>query len=252
MNGLFDCAGGDGFIYRLNPSVKILIAFAAGMAAFAVKSITGALFIAALTVAAAAISGLGRKALSMALLLVKISTLLFVIQLLCARGGKVIFAAGPLMITDDGLRFSLLMVAKLIAASLPLMLALSATQRGDLANSLVQNCRLPYRYAFALTATLKFIPTLASEMAQVMEAQRARGIDFEVRNPLKKAALIVPLCLPLLLSCVRKIENSAVAAQLRGFELRRRESGYKRYPVGIKEAAAAAVSAVGFFVAFIL
>ena len=252
MNGLFDCAGGDGFIYRLNPSVKILIAFAAGMAAFAVKSITGALFIAALTVAAAAISGLGRKALSMALLLVKISTLLFVIQLLCARGGKVIFAAGPLMITDDGLRFSLLMVAKLIAASLPLMLALSATQRGDLANSLVQNCRLPYRYAFALTATLKFIPTLASEMAQVMEAQRARGIDFEVRNPLKKAALIVPLCLPLLLSCVRKIENSAVAAQLRGFELRRSESGYKRYPVGIKEATAAAVSAVGFFVAFIL
>ena len=125
MNGLFDCAGGDGFIYRLNPSVKILIAFAAGMAAFAVKSITGALFIAALTVAAAAISGLGRKALSMALLLVKISTLLFVIQLLCARGGQVIFAAGPLMITDEGLRFSLLMVAKLIAASLPLMLALS-------------------------------------------------------------------------------------------------------------------------------
>ena len=35
MNGLFDCAGGDGFIYRLNPSVKILLAFAAGMAAFA-------------------------------------------------------------------------------------------------------------------------------------------------------------------------------------------------------------------------
>lgn len=215
MNGLFDCAGGDGFIYRLNPSVKILIAFAAGMAAFAVKSITGALFIAALTVAAAAISGLGRKALSMALLLVKISTLLFVIQLLCARGGKVIFAAGPLMITDDGLRFSLLMVAKLIAASLPLMLALSATQRGDLANSLVQNCRLPYRYAFALTATLKFIPTLASEMAQVMEAQRARGIDFEVRNPLKKAALIVPLCLPLLLSCVRKIENMICLCRMR-------------------------------------
>lgn len=175
MNGLFDCAGGNGFIYRLNPSVKILLAFAAGMAAFTVRSISGALFIAALTVAAAALSGLGRKALSMALLLVKISALLFVIQLLCVQSGETLFSVGPVRVTDEGLRFSLLMAVKLIAASLPLMLVLSATKRGDLANSLVQNCRLPYRYAFALTATLKFIPTLAAEMAQVMEAQqRAR------------------------------------------------------------------------------
>ena len=252
MNGLFDCAGGDGFIYRLNPSVKILLAFAAGMAAFAVRSISGALFIASLTVAAAALSGLGRKALSMALLLVKISALLFVIQLLCVQSGSALISVGPVRVTDEGLRFSLLMAAKLIAASLPLMLALSATKRGDLANSLVQNCRLPYRYAFALTATLKFIPTLAAEMAQVMEAQRARGVDFEVRNPIKKAALIAPLCLPLLLSCVRKIENSAVAAQLRGFELRRRDSGYKSYAIGLKEAAAAAVSAVTLSVALLL
>ena len=89
-------------------------------------------------------------------------------------------------------------------------------------------------------------------MAQVMEAQRARGVDFEVRNPIKKAALIAPLCLPLLLSCVRKIENSAVAAQLRGFELRRRDSGYKSYAIGIKEAAATAVSAVTLSVALLL
>ena len=163
-----------------------------------------------------------------------------------------IFRAGPLRITDEGVFSSLLMVAKLIAASLPLMLALSATKRGDLANSLVQNCRLPYKYAFALTATLKFIPALAGEMAQIMEAQRARGVDFGVRNPLKKAALVAPLCLPLMLSCVRRTENSAIAAQLRGFELRRRDSGYKKYPIGIKDASAAALSADALVFAFML
>lgn len=252
MDGLFECTDSDGLIYRINPSVKLIIAFAAGMSAFAVKSVAGALFIAVLTILAAALSGLGRKTLSMALLLAKISTLLFVIQLLCAGGGNVIFRAGPLRITDEGVFFSLLMVAKLIAASLPLMLALSATKRGDLANSLVQNCRLPYKYAFALTATLKFIPALAGEMAQIMEAQRARGADFDVRNPLKKAALVAPLCLPLMLSCVRRTENSAIAAQLRGFELRRRDSGYKKYPIGIKDASAAALSAVALVFAFML
>ncbi|MDY2984032.1 MAG: energy-coupling factor transporter transmembrane component T [Synergistes jonesii] len=252
MDGLFECADSDGLIYRINPSVKLIIAFAVGMSAFAVKSVAGALFIAVLTILAVAFSGLGRKALSMALLLAKISTLLFVIQLLCAGGGNVIFRAGPLRITDEGVFFSLLMVAKLIAASLPLMLALSATKRGDLANSLVQNCRLPYKYAFALTATLKFIPVLAGEMVQIIEAQRARGVDFDVRNPLKKAALVAPLCLPLMLSCVRRTENSAIAAQLRGFELRRRDSGYKKYPIGIKDASAAALSAVVIVFAFML
>ena len=217
MNGLFDCAGGNGFIYRLNPSVKILLAFAAGMAAFAVRSISGALFIAALTVAAAALSGLGRKALSMALLLVKISALLLVIQLLCVQSGETFFSVGPVRVTDEGLRFSLLMAAKLIAASLPLMLALSATKRGDLANSLVQNCRLPYRYAFALTATLKFIPTLAAEMAQVMEAQRARrglrGAQPHQKSRPHRAAL--PAAPALLRPQDRKQRRRRPAARLR-------------------------------------
>ena len=45
MNGLLECDGGKGVIYAVNPSLKVIIAFAAGMSAFAVKSISGALFI---------------------------------------------------------------------------------------------------------------------------------------------------------------------------------------------------------------
>ena len=252
MKGLLECDGGKGVIYAVNPSLKVIIAFAAGMSAFAVKSISGALLIAFLTIAAAYFSGLGKKAVSTALLITKISILFFVIQLLCVRRGNTILNLGLFSITDAGLYYAVMMASKLIAASLPLVLVLSATKRSDLANSLVYNLHIPFKYAFALTTTLNFIPGLASEMAQVMEAQKARGVDFEVKNPIKKAALIVPLCLPLMLSCVRRTENSAIAAQLRGFELRGRGSAYKKYPLGMKDALAVLACAVVLSAAFIL
>ena len=41
---------------------------------------------------------------------------------------------------------------------------------------------------------------------------------------------MVPLCVPLLVSSVRKTNSAAIAAEVRGFELRTRTSGYKEYP----------------------
>ena len=42
--------------------------------------------------------------------------------------------------------------------------------------------------------------------------------------------MILPLCAPLLISSVRKTDLTAAAAEVRGFRLRTRDSGYKRYP----------------------
>ena len=41
---------------------------------------------------------------------------------------------------------------------------------------------------------------------------------------------MVPLCVPLLVGSVRKTNSAAIAAEVRGFNLRTRESGYKDYP----------------------
>ena len=42
---------------------------------------------------------------------------------------------------------------------------------------------------------------------------------------------MVPLCVPLLVSSVRKTNSSAIAAEVRGFNLRNRQSGFKEYPM---------------------
>ena len=90
---------------------------------------------------------------------------------------------------------------------------------------------IPYRYAFTFTTALRFVPVFSQEMNAIMEAQTARGVEYDTKNPIRKLQLMLPLCVPLLVSSVGKTDATALAAEQRGFYLRTRESSYKRYPM---------------------
>jgi energy-coupling factor transport system permease protein len=107
---------------------------------------------------------------------------------------------------------------------------------GDISNVLNRYLRIPYKYTFALTTAMRFIPLFSDEMAGIMEAQIARGVEFDTKNFFKKIALLLPLCVPLLISSVRRIEGGAISAELRGFNFRTPASAYKRYGFGAGDA----------------
>ena len=85
-----------------------------------------------------------------------------------------------------------------------------------------------------------------------MEAQTARGVEFDQGGMVRKIRLMVPLCVPLLVSSVRQTNRSAIAAEVRGFNLRTRESGYKRYPMTGADWAVIALGVVVLAVAIAL
>ena len=107
---------------------------------------------------------------------------------------------------------------------------LIVTKLNDLANACVEKLHIPYRYAFTFTTALRFVPVFSQEMNAIIEAQTARGVEYDTKNPIKKLKLMLPLCAPLLISSVGKTDATALAAEQRGFYLRTRESSYKRYP----------------------
>ncbi len=109
-------------------------------------------------------------------------------------------------------------------------LVMYVTQLADLANAFCKVLHVPYKYAFTFTSAVRFIPVFMNDMAGIMEAQTARGVEFDV-GLARKLRLMVPLCVPLLVSSVRKTGSAAIAAQVRGFELRTPASGFKEYPV---------------------
>ncbi len=241
MGGFLDYIQGTSPLHRLNPLTKLLIAFLLCVACFICNNHIFVLGIIVLNLLLALSAGKAvfKRSVNMLRALIKFSAFLFVIQILFVREGTV-FLQLPfhLVITDLGLSFSLLFVLRMFAATMPIGLMLSVTQMSDLSNVLVEKVGVPYKYTFALTTTLRFIPLFAQEMSGIMEAQTARGVEFDTKNFFKKIKLLMPLCVPLLIGSVRKIDGAAISTELRGFHLRTRDSGYKKYQFGRLDAAA--------------
>ena len=226
MHNLFQYVPGNSIIHRMNPITKIFLTIVICIAAF----ISGNLFflagLLAVDLLIGFIAGVPEKTLTIFKGLLKIAIFLFVLQILVIRQGTPVFW----IITDQGLLTAAKVVLRLVIVCVPLALVLAVTRVTDLTNSLVQVLHVPYKYAFTLSTAIRFIPQFLEEMSGIMEAQTARGVAFDKAKGLKKFSMILPLCAPLLISSVRRTDQTAVAAEVRGFRLRTRASGYKRYP----------------------
>jgi energy-coupling factor transport system permease protein len=245
MNGLLDYVPGNSFLHRLNPFTKLVLSFVLCAACFISDRhffIAGIIVLSLLMSAAGGAMG---RSLRILLSLVKLCCVLFIAQVFFVRKGTILLHL-PLniYITAEGLLFSLLFILRLMAAALPLALMFSVTRISDISNVLTRYFGIPYKYTFALTTAMRFIPLFSREASDIMEAQTARGVEFDTKNFFKKIMLLLPLCVPLLISSVRRIEGLAISAELRGFSLRGRRNGYKRYRFGAGDIAAFAVCAL--------
>jgi energy-coupling factor transport system permease protein len=245
MRGFLDYVHGESIPHRLNPLTKIIVSFGLCLAPFLTQSLALVAAIIFINLCFAAAAGLLNRSLAVLRSLARLSAVLFLVQIFFVREGAIILRLPlGLYVTDKGAAFSLLFVMRLAAATMPLTLMLSITRMSDISNVLVRRLRIPYKYAFVLTTAIRFIPLFSEEMTGVMEAQMARGVEFDTRNFFKKISLLLPLCAPLLISSVRRVEEGAISAELRGFSLRHRTSGYKRYPFEKIDAGALALCAM--------
>ena len=227
MVSVIDYVPGDTLLHRLNPVTKLAIAAAIIVAMFLADTYPMLLGLLALTFALGAYAHATPKLVSLLKLLVPLAVVMLLLQTAFVRGGEPVFA----WMTTEGLVTGSKACLRLLGVALPLILMLSVTKLNDLANACVEVLHIPYRYAFTFTTALRFVPVFSQEMNTIMEAQTARGVEYDTKNPVRKLRLMLPLCVPLLVSSVGKTDATALAAEQRGFYLRTRESSYKRYPM---------------------
>ena len=236
MKGFLDYLQGDSILHRMHPLTKIFVAALLCASAFVSSDFFYLIGIIVFDILLGVIgegkthSGLLKRTLGIFRGLFKMSVFLFVLQILVIRNGEIVVPLGSEFgITDVGIRNGLLLVLRLTGATLPLSVLISVINLNDLSNTMVKELHIPYKYAFTFTSAIRFIPVFSSEMSGIIESQKARGVDFDVKNPFKKIGMILPLCFPLLMGAVRKIEFTSTAAELRGFYFRTRESCTKTY-----------------------
>ncbi len=108
---------------------------------------------------------------------------------------------------------------RLVAMASGFFVFFQSTLPEDLANALVK-MHVPYAFAFILTTAMQFVPVLARQMQNVMDAQRARGIRLE--RDLASVRNYPALFAPFLIQSFRLADQLAEAMEARGFGSPRR------------------------------
>ena len=81
----------------------------------------------------------------------------------------------------------------------------------------LEQSRMPYEFAFAFTTAVRFVPVLAEEAQTIMDAQKARGLELEKGNLLKRIRNYIPILIPLIVSAIRRSLELAEAMESRAW-----------------------------------
>jgi energy-coupling factor transport system permease protein len=81
----------------------------------------------------------------------------------------------------------------------------------------LEQSRVPYEFSFAFTTAIRFVPVLAEEAQTIMDAQKARGLELEKGNFMKRIRNYVPVLIPLIVSAIRRSLELAEAMESRAW-----------------------------------
>lgn len=227
MNAVLQYVPGESFFHRLHPVTKIIWAALTGILCFICQDVWFLAAITTINIFVFLTSGILRDGKPILKLFGIVSVLLLFFTVFFNREGSEILSFGMVVITDLGILQGLVMTFRMMGALLPIGIMIMLTPANDLASAFVRYFHVPYKYAFAVTATLRFIPMLMSEMDKIVQAQTARGCDLDRGGPIKKFRRMIPLAVPLLSSSVKKTEQMAISLEVRGFGAGVRSSYHK-------------------------
>ncbi len=128
-------------------------------------------------------------------------------------------------VTQEGIvkavRMTLRIALMISAASL---IAYTTTPR-ELADGLetaslpLQKLGVPVRsMAVMLMIAFRFIPVMLEEINTLLDAQAARGAEFDSPSVWKRTKYVLSLPMPVFLSCVRRAAELAMAMEARGYQ----------------------------------
>ena len=144
----------------------------------------------------------------------------------------VLLGSGGYALTAEEI-FYLFNVLLKYVCTIPLaLLFLLTTHPSQFASSLNQ-LGVPYKVAYSVSLTLRYIPDLQEEFFMIRKSQEARGLELS-----KKAGLLqrlkgnIQIVTPLILSSLDRIESIATAMELRRFGKLKKRTWFRYQALG--------------------
>ena len=143
-------------------------------------------------------------------------------NLLVVHSGREIFKIGPLLITDDGIKFAILFASRfslVILIGSIIVLTISQTRLTEACASIISPLRIiglpSQEIALIMSLALRFLPTLAKEAESVALAQIARGGNIKDGSIKKRLQAITSLIVPGFASVIRHANTLGLALDSR-------------------------------------
>ncbi|MFX0106078.1 MAG: energy-coupling factor transporter transmembrane component T family protein, partial [Candidatus Hodarchaeota archaeon] len=95
----------------------------------------------------------------------------------------------------------------------------------DLALSLI-SMKFPYEFAFSFSLAFRFVPTIAFEAQNILDAQQSRGYEMQKKGLISQIKNLFPLLIPLIICSIKRAFNVAEALESRAFGSRKERSYY--------------------------
>ena len=241
----------NSFVHKCDPRLKILFLIAYIVAIFMAKNFY-ALGVCAL--AFIVVAGFSKVPFTSLLRSVKgvLFLLLFtaILNLFFHAGETIVFSWWIITITKEALYFTAFFAVRLfllVLASTMLTLSTTPVSLTDGIESLLTPLkwnRFPvHELALIISIALRFIPILTDETGRIMNAQKARGADFESGNFVKRIKALLPILIPLLISAFRRADELGDAMDARCYSGSKKRTKYKKLTYGWRDLLAAVLAA---------
>ncbi|EGD31342.1 energy-coupling factor transporter transmembrane component T family protein [Streptococcus sanguinis] len=216
---------GNSIIHRLDPRSKLLAMFLFILLIFWANNLVTNLLLFVFVFSLVLLSKVPLK-----FFLKGIQSMVFIIafttlfQLFLTSGGATIFRFAFVRITEAGLSQAGIIFSRFILIiffSTLLTLTTTPLSLSDAVESWLKPLKVfkvpAHEIGLMLSMSLRFVPTLMDDTTRIMNAQRARGVDFGEGKLVQKVKSIIPILIPLFASSFKRADALAIAMEARGY-----------------------------------
>ena len=216
---------GNSIIHRLDPRSKLLAMFLFILLIFWANNLVTNLLLFVFVFSLVLLSKVPLK-----FFLKGIQSMVFIIafttlfQLFLTSGGATIFRFAFVRITELGLSQAGIIFSRFILIiffSTLLTLTTTPLSLSDAVESWLKPLKVfkvpAHEIGLMLSMSLRFVPTLMDDTTRIMNAQRARGVDFGEGKLVQKVKSIIPILIPLFASSFKRADALAIAMEARGY-----------------------------------
>lgn len=217
---------GDSIIHRLDPRSKLLAMFLLIVISFWANNPVTNLLLFVVTGIFISLSGVPLsffiKGLRSMFFLIAFTT---IFQLFFISSGQVLWEIGFIKITSHGIeqagiifcRFVLIIFYSTLLTLTTMPLSLATAVESLLGP--LKRFKVPvHEIGLMLSMSLRFVPTLMDDTIRIMNAQKARGVDFGEGSIVQKVKAMIPILIPLFATSLKRADSLATAMEARGYQ----------------------------------